>query len=169
MDSDVTRRHQEDKPLTGAVENMRRLGLLRPRDLVPSPSLRRAARCWPSAGLRGDQWGCRRMFSGLWVAACHCGCTGDRSLFAPQSTCPGSSLGGRGHTCRTLRGTGSVSSAILTIRKVPERHEIGVPGATEVAVRAVLEGSGSLGAAVQRRLRKYSEVTGASVAGRAVM
>ena len=74
----------------------------------------------------------------------------------------------RGHTCRSLRGTGSVSNAILTIRKVPGWHVRCVPSATEVAVRAVLEGSGSLGAAVQRRPRKYSEVTGASVAGRAV-
>ena len=39
MDFGETRRHQEDKPLTGAVENMRRLGLIRPRDCVPSPSL----------------------------------------------------------------------------------------------------------------------------------
>ena len=39
----------------GAVENMRPLGLIRPRDLVPSPSRRRAARCWPSVGLRGGQ------------------------------------------------------------------------------------------------------------------
>ena len=43
------------RPLTGAVENVRRLGLIRPRDCVPSPSHRRAARCWPSAGLRGGQ------------------------------------------------------------------------------------------------------------------
>ena len=49
-----SRRHEEDKPLTGAVENVRRLGLIRTRDLVPSPSLRRAARCWPSAGFRGS-------------------------------------------------------------------------------------------------------------------
>ena len=33
----------------------------------------------------------------------------------------------RGHTCRTLRGTGSVSSTILTIRKVPERHVAAYP------------------------------------------
>ena len=44
----------------------------------------------------------------------------------------------RGHTYRTLRGTGSVSSAILTIRKVPQWHVGVVPGATEVAVRAWL-------------------------------
>ena len=42
----------------------------------------------------------------------------------------------RGHTCRTLRGTGSVSNAILTIRKCLSWHVGGVPGATEVAVRA---------------------------------
>ena len=52
-----TRRHQEDKRLTGAVENMRRLGLIRPRDpsWCPVTLSRRAARCWPSAGLRGGQ------------------------------------------------------------------------------------------------------------------
>ena len=66
----------------------------------------------------------------------------------------------RGHTCRTLRGTGSVSSSILTIRKVPEWHVGVAPGATEVAVRAVLVGCRPLGAAVQRRPRKYSAVTG---------
>ena len=60
----------------------------------------------------------------------------------------------RGHTCRTLRGTGSVSSAILTIRKVPEWHVGGVPSAAEAAVRAVLVGCCPLGAAVQRRPRK---------------
>ena len=37
MDFSETRGHQEDKPLTGVVEHMRRLGLIRPRD--PSPSL----------------------------------------------------------------------------------------------------------------------------------
>ena len=74
----------------------------------------------------------------------------------------------RGHTCRTLRGTGSVSNAILTIRKVPDWHVVGVPSAAEAAVRAVLAVLVSLGAAVQRRPRKYSAVTGASVAGRAV-
>ena len=74
----------------------------------------------------------------------------------------------RGHTCRTLQGTGSVSSAILTIRKVPEWHVRVEHRATEVTVHALLDGSVALGAAVQRRPRKYSEVTGASVAGRAV-
>ena len=48
---------------------------------------------------------------------------------------------------------------------MPSWHISIVPGATEVAVRAVLVRSGSLGAAVQRRPRKYSEVTGALVAG----
>ena len=60
----------------------------------------------------------------------------------------------RGHTCRTLRGTGSVSSAILTIRKVPEWFVGVVHSATEVAVRALLAVHVSLGAAVQRRPRK---------------
>ena len=60
------------------------------------------------------------------------------------------------------------SNAIFAIRTVPDWHVGVVPGATEVAVRAVLVRSGSLGAAVQRRPSKYSEVTGALVAGRAV-
>ena len=55
VDFSETRRHQEDKPLTGAVENVRRLGLIRPRDLCPVTLSQRAARCWPSAGLRGGQ------------------------------------------------------------------------------------------------------------------
>ena len=33
------------------------------------------------------------MFSGLSVVAYHCGGTGDRGLFAPQSFCPRFSLG----------------------------------------------------------------------------
>ena len=57
-------------------------------DQTPGPRpvtlSRRAARCWPSAGLRGQQRECRRMFSGLWVVACHCGCTQGRgSLSRP--------------------------------------------------------------------------------------
>ena len=56
-------------------------------------------------------------------------------------------------TCRALRGTGSVSSTNLTIRKVPEWHVGVVHSATEVAVRAVLAVHVSLGAAVQRRPR----------------
>ena len=60
----------------------------------------------------------------------------------------------RGHTCRTLRGTGSVSNSILTIRKVPSWHVGGVPGAAEAVVRAVLAVCVPLGAAVQRRPRK---------------
>ena len=43
-----------DSP-AGAVENMRQVGLIRPLDCVPSPPRRGAARCWPPAGLRGDQ------------------------------------------------------------------------------------------------------------------
>ena len=43
---------------------------------------------------------CRRKFPGWCVVACHCGGTADGGLFAPQSTCPRFSLGGRGRTCR---------------------------------------------------------------------
>ena len=46
---------------------MRRLGLIRPRDLVPSHSCRKADRCWPSPGLCRCQRRCHRKFSGLRV------------------------------------------------------------------------------------------------------
>ena len=111
MNFSETRRHQEGKPLTGAVENMRRLGLIRPRDCVPSPSLRGP----PAAGRQrvfvGANSLCRRTFSGLSVVACHCGVqrTGTCSRLSPPV--PGS-RSEQGHTCRTLRGTGSVSSGI---------------------------------------------------------
>ena len=74
----------------------------------------------------------------------------------------------RGHTCRTLRGTGSVSNAILTIRTVPDWHVVGEPGATEVAVRAVLEGSEHWGPPCSDDPVSNSALTGALVAGHAV-
>ena len=170
MDFSETRRHQEDKPLAGAVEYMRRLGLIRPRDpsWCPVTLSQRAARCWPSAGLRGGQLAMSSHV--LWIVG---GRLPLRKYRGPGPVRASVVLSqvlarSRGHTCRTLRGTGSVSNAILRIRKVPEWHVGVVPGATEVAVRAVLVRSGSLGAAVQRRPRKYSVVTGALVAGRAV-
>ena len=170
MNFSETRRHQEDKPLTGAVENMRRLGLIRPRDpsWCPVTLSRRAARCWPSAGLRGGQLAVSSHVP--WIVCGRLPLRGHRGPGPVRASVVLSQVlaRSRGHTCRTLRGTGSVSSSILTIRKVPEWHVGVVPGATEVAVRAVLVGCRPLGAAVQRRPRKYSAVTGASVAGRAV-
>ena len=151
-----TRRHQEDKPLTGAVENMRRLGLIRPRDpsWCPVTLSQRAARCWPSAGLRGGQVAVSSHV--LWIVG---GRLPLREYRGPGPVRASVVLSqvlarSRGHTCRTLRGTGSVSSAILTIRKVPQWHVGVVPGATEVAVRAGLDCSSTLGVAVQRRPRK---------------
>ena len=94
------------------------------------------------------------MFPGQRVVVCHCGGTGDRGLFAPQSSCPRFSLGAGVTPARTLRGTCSVSNAILTIRKVPGWHVDVVPSAAEAAVRAVLAVNVSLWAAVQRRPRK---------------
>ena len=138
MDFGETRTHQEDNPLTGAVENMRRLGLIRPRDLVPSPSLRRAARCWPSAGLRGSQLAVSSHV--LWIVGGRLPWRGYRGPGPVRASVVLSQVlaRSRGHTCRTLRGTGSISSSILTIRRVPGRHVSVVPRATEVAVRAWL-------------------------------
>ena len=88
----------------GAVENMRRLGLIRPRDLVPSPSLRRAARCWPSAGLRGGQLAVSSQVPWIVCGRLPLRGTGDRGLFAPQSTCPGSSWRQGSHLPYTSTG-----------------------------------------------------------------
>ena len=140
MDFSETRRHQEDKPLAGAVENVRRLGLIRPRDpsWCPVTLSRRAARCWPSAGLCGGQLAVSSHV--LWIVG---GRLPLRVYRGPGPVHASVLLSqvlarSRGHTCRTLRGTGSVSSAILTISKVAEWHVGGVPSATEVSVRAVL-------------------------------
>ena len=96
---------------------------------------------------------CRRMF-GLPVVACHCG--GYRGPGPVRASVVLSQVlaRSRGRTCRTLRGTGSVSNAILTIRKVPGWHVGVVHSAAEAAVRAVLAVLVSLGAAAQRRPRK---------------
>ena len=67
-----------------------------------------------------------------------------------------------------LHGPAPLPTRHVTIRRVPGWHVNVVPRGTEVAVRAVLVRSGPLGAAVQRRPRKDSVVTGALVAGRAV-
>ena len=54
------------------------------------PLFRRAAHCWPSGGLFGcGQLACRQVTPGK--PGCGRGITGDRGLFAPQSSCPGSS------------------------------------------------------------------------------
>ena len=107
----------------------------------------------------GSSWGPARC-----VVACSLDCrwslaiagvqgTGACSRLSP--TVPGSSWRQAGVTPAVhLRGTGSVSNAILTIRKVPGWHVRCVPSATEVALRAWLVRSGSLGTDVQRRPRK---------------
>ena len=75
------------------------------------------------------------MFSGLRVVACHCGCTEDQGLFAPQSSCPGSSWRQGSHLLYTSAGL-LRQQLHITIRSVPGRHVSVVPGATGVAVRA---------------------------------
>ena len=74
------------------------------------------------------------------MVACHCGGTGDRGLFAPQSSCPRFSLG-----AGVTPAVHSEGPAPLAMPRhypyVPGWHVTVVPGATEVAVRAWLEGS----------------------------
>ena len=58
--------------------------------LVRQWETRRAAHCRPSACLLvGGQLACRQVTPGNPDVVCHRGGTGDRGLFAPQSTCPG--------------------------------------------------------------------------------
>ena len=71
----------------------------------------RAARCWPSAGLRGGQLAVSSHV--LWIVRARLPLRGHRgpgpvraSVFLSQVLARS-----RGHTCRTLRGTGSVSNA----------------------------------------------------------
>ena len=160
MDFSETRRHQEDKSLTGAVEHMRRLGLIRPRDpsWCPITLSRRAARCWPSAGLRGGQLAVSSHV--LWIV---CGRLPLRVYRGPGPVRASVLLSpvlarSRGHTCRTLRGTGSVSNAT----------SLSVPGATEVAERAVLDGLLHWVPPCSDDPVSNSVVTGALVAGRGV-
>ena len=161
MDFSETRRHQEDKPLTGAVEKIRRLGLIRPRDFFPSPPLRRAARCWPSAGLRGDQWRCHRKFlwtvRGRWPLR---GYRGPGRSVAPQSSCPRFLSEQGSHLPYTPRDRIRWSRHV-TIRKVPGWHVRVEHRATEVAVHALLDGLVHWGPPCSGRPRKYSVVTGA--------
>ena len=95
MDFGDTRRHHWIRPRW-----CRREHATTGADQTPGPRpvtlSRRAARCWPSAGLRGGQRRCRCMFSGLRLVSCNCG----RSLSRLSPPVPGP-LGGRGHTCRT--------------------------------------------------------------------
>ena len=152
--------------------------------LVPRHSLFRrgrplavsgSSRGWPACCVVKSHLGCSDV-------VCHCGGAGNRGLFAPQSSCPGSSWR-QGHTCRTPPRACSVSNAILTIRKVPGWHVRGVPSATEVgcfptlvvhhqatevAVRAWLDVQRHWGPPCSDDLVRSSVVTRALVAGRAV-
>ena len=59
MNFSETRKHQEDKPLTGAVEYMRRLGMIRPRDPSWCPvTLSSEGR--PLLAVSGSSWGAAR-------------------------------------------------------------------------------------------------------------
>ena len=126
MDFGETRRHQRDKT-SGAVENKRRLGLIRPRDLVLSPSRGRAARCWPSAGLRVGQLAVSSQVP--WLA---CGRLPLRGYRGPRPVRASVHLSSRGHTCRAPPRACSVSNATSQSVKVPGWHVRCAPSATEV-------------------------------------
>ena len=94
------------RPPAGAVENMRRLGLIRARDLVPSPP---SSEGRPLLAVSGSSWGPARVSSShTWEArmwSAFAGGTDYRSsLFAPQSSCPGSSWRQGSHLPYTSMG-----------------------------------------------------------------
>ena len=124
------------RPPAGAVENMRRLGLIRPPGPSPVTLSSEAARCWPSAGLCGGQHAVSSQVP--WMV---CGRLPLRGHIGPgpfrASTCPESSWRQGSHLPYTSKGL-LRQQRHITIRKVPGWHTLGVPSATEVAVRAVL-------------------------------
>ena len=125
------------------------------------------ARCWPSAGLRGSQRRCHRVFTGLRVVACRCGCTegwGSLSRLSPPVPGP---RGGRGHLPYTSTGL-LCQQRYITIHKVPGWHATGVHNATQVAVRAWLDSAAHWEPPCSDDPVSNSAVTGALVAGRAV-
>ena len=142
MDFGETRRHQEDKPLTGAVENMRRLGLIRPRDpswrpVTPSSEGR------PLLAVSGSSWGPVEMPSqvlwtvrGRWPLR---GYRGPGQSVAPQSSCPRFLSEQGSHLPYTPRDR-LRQPRHVTIRKVPGWHVRVEHRATEVAVHALLDG-----------------------------
>ena len=187
-----TRRHQEDRPLTGAVENMRRLGLIRPRDpsWCPVTLSQRAARCWPSAGLCGAGLVVGRRGSGrlppscaqggilppgigwtLWQTGRDCNAiagaqgTGACSRLSPPVPGP---RGGRGHTCRVPPRACSVSNATslsVSARLARKRRTRCNRGCGTCVCWSVLV---HWGPPCSDDPVRNSVVTGALVAGRAV-
>ena len=146
---------------------MRRLGLIRPRDFVPSPPLLEGR---PLLAVSGSSWGPVEVSSHVpWTVRGRLPLRGHRgpgpvraSVFLSQVLARS-----RGHTCRTLRGTGSVSNAtsLSVCAWLARNRRIGCNRGCGTCVVGRFR---ALGVAVQRRPRKYSEVTGALVAGRAV-
>ena len=160
----VKRGHQRDKTTRWCRREHATTGADQTPGLRPVTLSRRAARCWPSAGLCGDQQRCHRKFPGLRAVVCHCGGTGDRSLFAPQSSCPRSSWRQGSHL--PYNSTGLLrQQRHITIRTVPGWHTLGVPAATEVAVRGRFS---NWGPPCRDDTISNSAVTRASVGGRAV-
>ena len=103
-------RAQPTPTTTGAVENMRRLGRIRPRDLVPSPSLG-----GPPAGRQRVFVGASSLypckFPGSRVVASHRGGTGDRGSLSRLSPPVPGPRGSRGHSFDTPPRACSVSNA----------------------------------------------------------
>ena len=112
-----------------------------PEDKTPSegcPLLAVSRSSWGPAGVSSHS---------VWSSAIALGTEDGGSLSHLSPPVPGP-RGGRGHTCRTPPRACSVSNATP-----PSGHAVDIHCATEVAVRAVLVGSCTMGAAVQRRPR----------------
>ena len=168
MDFGETRRHQEDKTPHWCRREHATTGADQTSGPRPVTLSSEAARCWPSAGLRGGQLAVSsqvpRMVCGRLPLREHRGTGACSRLSRPV---PGSRSEQGSHLPYTSEGP-APSATPRHHPQVPGWHISIVPGATGVAERAVLVCCGSLRAAVQRRPLKYSEVTGALVAGRVV-
>ena len=101
MDSDVTRRHQRDKTPRWCRREHATTGA----DQTPGPRpVTLSSEGRPLLAV-----------SGWCVVVCHCGGTGDRGLFAPQSTCPGSSWRQESHLPFTSTGCSESNATSLSV------------------------------------------------------
>ena len=94
------------------------------------------------------------MFSRLWVVACHRGGTGNQGLFAPQSSCPGSSWRQGSHLPFTSTGLLRWQRHITIRDSAKLAHTLRTQVPQMLRHMRWLVVFATFGAAVQRRPRK---------------
>ena len=129
MEFSETRRHQEDTRLTGAVENMRRLGMIRSRDPSWCPvTLSSEGR--PLLAVSGSLWGPARCvvassLDSVWSSAI-AGVQGTGACSRLSRPVPGSRSEQGSHLPYTPRDR-LRQQRHITIRKVPGWHVAAYP------------------------------------------